>query len=345
MLTEIRYQPGGDNRLLRHFLCTSWGQQCYWCGAIKDYNDLQIDHILPKDAGELARNRLKQELKLDHDFDPHAAYNLAPICGRCNREKGSDDYTNSPRLLSKLRMALRRAPEIARQARAFTKPGKLHAALLHAAEADLNEPTARQVFEDSAPAIVQRLASLDFEKADFQVEQIVEVVVGDRVHRVRITLNGHGRAAVATFENVAGGNLPEALAVPISQVLARAAASATSTIEMREQMGVPDVEQVTLEVIEIAVTKIELVSTPPAQLEFRFTGIIDTQGSTTVARANPVDGDLEYIQGDIELSAQFLFELFWTPENNIGSFDVGAVRLDELQTDSWLEGGGYADWR
>src|SRR5680860_1081665 len=55
MADEVRYQPNGNNKVLRHVLRQVWDRRCYWCRNFKDYLDLEIDHILPQNTGGLER--------------------------------------------------------------------------------------------------------------------------------------------------------------------------------------------------------------------------------------------------------------------------------------------------
>jgi 5-methylcytosine-specific restriction endonuclease McrA len=213
-LMEVRYQEHGDNRLLRHVLCLVWGQQCHWCRLFKDFLDLQIDHILPKTSGEGERLRLKQMFGLPDDYDVHAPYNLAPICGECNRTKSNDDLTETGLVLPTLRKASRLAPRATRQVVAFGNPSKLAGALLEAAVADLSNTGTRETFEQFAPAVVQRLAELGEGKTDFFVFRTEEVEVGDELQRIGLRLNERGRGAVVVLDSVAGGRLEEALSAP-----------------------------------------------------------------------------------------------------------------------------------
>lgn len=160
-MAEVQYRENGKNQLLRHFLCLAWDQQCYWCRQLKNYLDVQIDHILPKTVIDNERFRLRQALRLPDNYDVHAPYNLALICAACNSTKGSTDFTETGLVLSALQKAQKLAPEIARRVAAFPKASKLAGALLQAAEADLTDASTRETFVNGAAAVVQRLGELE----------------------------------------------------------------------------------------------------------------------------------------------------------------------------------------
>lgn len=344
-LPNVRYQENGDNRLLRHVLRLVWDQQCYWCRNFKGYVDLEIDHILARTSGETARLSLKRMLNLVEDFDVHALYNLAPICQACNSVKGSDDFTKTGLVLSVLKKARRLAPVVARQVAAFGKPSKLAGALLEATEVDLSDLDLREIFEQGAPAIVQRLAELGKDKADHLVFRTVDVEAGGELYRVDLKLNERGRAAQTVLETVAGGRLDHALRVPLIDLFSQVAFAATRTFEAHgEGWGAADVEPVTIDRPQITIDRVRLESTPPAQLEFAFAGEFDTMVTTVIARGRQLDGDLEYVQGDATVSGRFTFDLSWEPGDPVGHFLFDQVWLEDPQADVWVDGGAFPQW-
>jgi Protein of unknown function (DUF1524) len=338
-LTEVRYQEHGDNQVLRHVLRLVWDQQCYWCRQFKDFLELEIDHILPSTSEEDARLRLKQTFGLRDDYDVHALYNLAPICGACNRTKSNVDLTEKGLVLSILRKARMLVPEVTRRVVAFRNPSKLAGALLEAAVADLSDTSTRETFEQGAPAVVQKLAELGEGKADFFVFRTEEVEVGDELQRIGLRLNERGRGAVAVLGSVAGGRLEEALSAPLSDLLNRVASEATYAFERSEDMGRPGVAEVSIIWSEITIDRFEFESTPPAQLKFEFAGKFEAEGSTTIARDNMLGGERECVQGDATVGGRFTFGFSRTPNDPVGQFEFDEVLLEDWQADLEVDGG------
>ena len=184
MTDEIRYRVGGDNLVLRSVLHRLWEYKCYWCGWLKDFNDIEIDHIVPRTATGERLQWWKTQFGLPDEFDVHDPGNLAPICSKCNgpARKGSKDQGDKPVVLNELQKARKLRPKVIRDVQDFAKPSKTAEALLRANEADLSNPGARQMFETYAPAVVQKLALLDEDKADFTSVKTVAVEV-DAEHR------------------------------------------------------------------------------------------------------------------------------------------------------------------
>ena len=342
LVPEVRYQENGDNRLLRHVLVGLWDQQCYWCRCFKDYADLQIDHVLPKTTCKSTRDDLQRAFGMDASYDVNALYNLAPICGTCNREKSDADLTGYGVVLTTLRKAKKIAPKVARRVELFGTASKLADALLHVAEADLSDKATRAMFEREAPAVVQRLAELGESKADFFAFRTVDVETRDIVHSVRLKLNERARAALTVLETVAGGRLEDALSAPLSDLFDRVREAAADALEdYDEGLGAPRVEPGDVDWPEITIDQIEFNGVPPAQLEFEFSGDFDAVVSASIARDSPSGDDLEYVQGEAVINGRFTFSFAWEATDPVGVFFFDQVFLQERRADAWIEGGRH----
>jgi 5-methylcytosine-specific restriction endonuclease McrA len=342
LMPEIRYQEHGDNRLLRHVLVDLWNQQCYWCRRFKDYADLQIDHILPRTADKSKCDSLQRAFGIDASYDVNAIYNLAPICGTCNREKNDVDLTRYGVVLTALRKAEKIAPKVAHRVESFGTTLNLAGALLHVAEADLSDKANRAMFEREAPVVVQRLAELGEYKADYYAFRTVDVETRDVVHSVSLKLDERARAALTVLEDVAGGRLENALSAPLSDLLDRVGAAAANAIEdYDEGLGTPRAEPGDVEWPEITIDWIQLEAVPPARLEFEFSGDFGAAVSASVARDSPLGGDLEYLQGEAIVNGRFTFSFAWEPTDPVGVFYFDQVFLQKLDAHAWIEGGRY----
>ncbi|MEU6788822.1 hypothetical protein ABZ912_57385 [Nonomuraea angiospora] len=219
MANSVRY-GGGDNSVLRLALYKTWGKKCYWCGDPKEFNEIEIDHILPQDAGVKKLEWLKTTYPLHEDFDIHGVENLAPICRRCQRRKGSRRYGATGIVLDSLRSASQHKSTIVKKVQKFGDSGDVADLLLNAIKTDLNDPEARQAFEEYAPAIVQKLALLDETKADFISSRAVGPPhTPDNPLKIGLSLDSQGRTAVAIFEDVCGCSVEEVLEDPITEIM------------------------------------------------------------------------------------------------------------------------------
>ncbi|WP_216216933.1 hypothetical protein [Amycolatopsis aidingensis] len=283
------------------------------------------------------------------DHDVHGICNLAPICGACNKAKSGMDLSATGLLLSMLHKARKLAPEITRQVVAFGSPSKLESALLEATEADLSDTRTREIFERSAPAVVQRLAELGDGKADYFVFKEVRVEASESplytcgppvMVRVGLKLYECGRASMTVLERVVGGRLEVALRVPLSDLLELIATTVGSAFERySENPDASKAGEVNIEWPEITIDRVEFDSRSPIDLEFEFAGEFRVAATAGVAWVSQRDGSLEDVQGDATVSGRFRFELSWAPGVAIGKFHFGQVWLEDWQADVWITPG------
>jgi hypothetical protein len=235
-LSETVRYDGGNNAVLRLVLHTVWGQRCYWCNRPKDYNDIQIDHIVPRSQGLAGRHEILDAHRLSHIFDVDNPRNLAPICARCNgpNGKGGEDLTKSRLVVSVLHHAETFRPRVIRMVTTFGNGRRTAEHLLKAIETDLTDPRARQAFEDHAPAIVQKLAMMDESKADYEAVRIVELERGglDPVS-VRLLLNSRARTTLTIVEEFCAADLTAILDEGIAAVLDQTARRAADGLRGR----------------------------------------------------------------------------------------------------------------
>jgi hypothetical protein len=348
MTSEVRYQPGGDNAVLRHVLCEVWNLECYWCREYKKYLELEIDHIVAFKGPEGERKRLRKQFKLQADYDVHAVTNLAPICRPCNRAKTNEDMTQYPVVLTVLKKARKHAPAVTIGVQQFRATTDLGGALLKAINADLSDPETRAAFVVGAPAIVQRLAELGLGKADYLVHRNVSVEGRDEGHSFFVSLDEHGRTAMAMLEEVAGGKIDEALSDPIDNLFLVVANEIADEIRSREdRIGQPEVGSVEISWPSLAIRKMTYTAVAPAQLQFEFEGTFDGLATASVSRPSLDGSELEDAQGDSTFSTNFRLELAWDPSDAPGAFTFDQVWLDGFEAETLIDGesdDGFWDW-
>jgi hypothetical protein len=204
---EVRYQPNGDNTVLRMAIYRSWKSKCWFCTTPTDFRDIQIDHLIPRASG--LNNEVKADYDLPEDFDVDDPMNLAPICGNCNRDKGTR-HLQVPRLGLKLEQAAEKRAGIIREVANFRLSREVGPALLKLAQADLSSTSSKELFMQWAPTITQRLAGIDESLAEFTSQrEMGPVDIGGDVEPLMpsVRLREAGRAAVLMLEDAAGVNL------------------------------------------------------------------------------------------------------------------------------------------
>jgi len=336
--TTVRYLPGGDNRLLRHFLRAEWDSQCYWCGEVKDFVTLEIDHIVPKASDGHRRTAYQAAFKLSGDYDVNALENLAPICGRCNKAKSSMDLTGYGLVITALKQARRKARTIERRVRTFRAQSTLGEALLVLIEADLDDAGNRSTFEEGVPAVVKRLSELGLKHVDFHVVRPVGVELDDETHPVTLRLNEQGRSGVDVLERIAGGVLEEVLRPVLSDLFTRTSqAAAVAFEEEAGEWGAPDVGTPMLEWPHVIIDSVSYTSLAGANLEFEIRGELDAMATGWLTRSNFNGDGLEQVQADATISSRFWFTLAWSPEDPQGDLFFDQVWLDAFEADTWLQ--------
>ncbi|WP_167435578.1 hypothetical protein [Micromonospora chalcea] len=342
--TDVRYVQGGNNRLLRHVLRQVWESRCYWCRRFKDYSALEIDHILPRTSTTYERKRLNEAFALTEEYDVDALYNLAPICGECNKDKGDQDLTQIPVIVSHIKKARRLEGKVSSRVRSFGKSSDIGTALLLAAEADLSDPRNRTTFEEAAPAVVQRLSELGADKADFYVIRGVEVESRGRSHAIELKLNEEGRAAVKIIEGMVGADLEKALSAPLGDLLLRVEDSSGHALRGHDEgAGAPDVGSLEVDWPIIVIESVKFFASPPATVELEFDGKFDARVTGTVTRTSDLGDELEDLQGEADVSGSFHFTLSWCPQYPIGQLDFDEAFLTSFDAETYLDGRSSVD--
>jgi 5-methylcytosine-specific restriction endonuclease McrA len=74
----------------RRAVWEAWGKRCFYCHEPLKWDDLQLDHVIPKSFTDRAeQKRLYKEADLPPDFDVEAIDNIVPCCSSCNRRKSA----------------------------------------------------------------------------------------------------------------------------------------------------------------------------------------------------------------------------------------------------------------
>jgi hypothetical protein len=101
----------GDN-LTRLALFEAWDEKCVWCGKPVFFDEMEVEHLLPKSLKGDARKTALADHGRDPDFDLNALENLAPSCGPCNRGKGKKLPPTAPIITTLLETAKEKAPGV-----------------------------------------------------------------------------------------------------------------------------------------------------------------------------------------------------------------------------------------
>jgi WD40 repeat protein len=153
------------DKLHRFALFKAWDERCAWCEEPMAFNQMEVEHIIPKSlvGTELANALNIHGLADDYDLD--ALMNLVPSCRRCNRDKGRRLAPKVPSVTLLLDEARTRARTVALLAGRLSRNSKLRdaaAVVLAHAEA-VPDPAAAA--DDTA--VTAAAAILDAEIQEF----------------------------------------------------------------------------------------------------------------------------------------------------------------------------------
>lgn len=334
--SDVRYRRSSDNGALRHVLQEVWRSRCYWCKRLKDYLDLEIDHIIPRETKPDQLRLMIEHIGLRDDFDVDAVDNLAPICGVCNGEKSDLDLTHVPLVVTQLAKAHALAPEVSRRWTRLHESARLGGALVTAANADLADPTVRAVFEENAPAIARRLAEIDPKLIDVVQPRVLMVEFEDRdlAIFVDVALPQSGSTITGILEGVSDQDLGASLIRPLGDLLDRVAVVMMAAMaDLDDGVGTPDVGEPATAVHYVMLERVAL-SASSGDLTFTFDGHFEVSGSASVARSTADGSELEEVQGDALVIGAFAFDLVWS-DGALG-FDRVWLDVDPTQTDAWV---------
>jgi hypothetical protein len=336
---SVRY-GSGDTSVLRLVLYRLWGLRCYRCHRPKDFNDIQIDHIIPRHTSPERLAELVLQYGLPGDFDIDAPGNLAPICSVCNgpRVKGMKEYRARLLEQDQLDRALALQPQVAEQVTSFGRPGKIAEHLLRASEADLSHPGSRRAFEEHAPAVVQKLALLDAAKVDFTSFSTAAVEVGEGTGlEVGISLGRRGRVAAAFLTDICGCSVANVLTGPVAELLGKIRANTQSAFERANVRGGGPTVSGPPEIgyIRIDVGHVGYIRSWPG-VKFSFEGGFEADLSASLVQDGSDGIGLREIQGDAQVYGMFSFEATWNPSGDHGDMDISGCLIEWWKDDIQL---------
>ncbi|WP_329305748.1 HNH endonuclease signature motif containing protein [Streptomyces anulatus] len=332
---EVRYRNGGDNSVLKMILIEQWGYCCYVCGRPKDYTDTQIDHLIPQSVSSAELKDARAQYSLTSSFDLHGPENLAPICSNCNRTKSNQTFQGAGFMLLSLSKAAKLRPRVISAYKKFGSGTRLSNQLLRSIEADLTQREAREAFEMHAPAIVQKLALLDEDKADYVTYR--QVILDDMhpddlpdifIPDVVLSLRTRGRTAMSILQDVCGCQLTDLLEPRVHDL-----------IELLQDRVRQEFESITepsrtnaspAEMFHLRVT-IETIDyhRHASVLEFTFQGSFDAYLVASLVQ-DALDGDgIQDRQGEAAVAGTFSFTADWPISAEQGALDISDCTIED----------------
>jgi hypothetical protein len=107
-----RFNPSSGTH--RHAIWTIHNEKCYLCDEPIPFNEVEIDHIIPKSIHKQPDQlvRAKESFGLSKHFEINGFENLLPACRRCNRLKKDNVPNYSGLTTMHLEMASKKADKV-----------------------------------------------------------------------------------------------------------------------------------------------------------------------------------------------------------------------------------------
>ncbi|WP_055717101.1 HNH endonuclease [Streptomyces torulosus] len=332
---DVRYRSGGDNSILKMVLLEQWQNRCYMCGRPKDFTDTQIDHLIPQSSSAAELRDSKKQYSLTSSFDLHGPENLAPICSKCNREKSNQTFKGAGVMLLALSKAAKLRPDVIAACKKFGSGTRLSNHLLRSIAADLTQTKAREAFETYAPAIVQKLALLDEDKADYVTyhEVIIDDMHPDDFHDVFIpdvslSLRTRGRTAMSILQDVCGCQLTDLLQPRVHDLVELLQSQVHHDFESITEPSRTNAGPAEILHLQVTIETIDYHRYEPV-LEFTFQGIFDAYLMAPLVQDTPNGDSIQDRQGEAAVTGTFSFTADWPISAQQGVLDISDCTIEE----------------
>jgi hypothetical protein len=169
--------------LVRLAMLDEWEAKCVWCRRPLFFNQMEVEHLIPKSLGEKGNGEDTAETLqlhgLDADYDVHALENLAPSCRPCNGGKGAKPPPDAPVITLLLERARDKAPGIRDTAEKMRGDRRIErAATILRAGADAGNPKAVEALREAARSLNVAFEEVTGRKVAHlhtAIEQLVDV--------------------------------------------------------------------------------------------------------------------------------------------------------------------------
>ncbi|MFE1949844.1 HNH endonuclease [Streptomyces sp. NPDC059524] len=337
----MRYVPRADNTPLKLALLKAWNYLCHMCQKEIAVAHAEIDHIVPRSLTGQALKDLKDLFGLNDSFDLDDPMNLAPICRPCNMRKGDETFDAAPALLMQLKKARRHRDRVIRDCKSFGSDTRVARDLQSALKAELSSQKAKDAFLDHAPEVVQRLANLDADRADYVKNRVVELdeeqlEPHDRpIRSLALHLRSRGRETVSVLEDLCGHSLTDLLAERMTdleeQICARIQVEFPSVDDWANTTAGPPV----MTHLDVGVDGADYERYGPA-VEFTFQGSFESYLTASLVQDSRTGDGLQDRQGEAEASGTFSFTLDWAFSSEPGDGEVGECTIEDWDSSLYV---------
>ncbi len=257
--------------------------------------------------------------------------NLAPICGRCNREK-SGRLFETPRVAYVLEQARELAPKVRRRVAALHGATDLEAHLLGVTYASFEDESSRAQVREHGEVVVQRIALVAESLADYWSVYELDSISDRGPSGFLIPINTRGRTAVTLLEDLLYTQLDDAFAEGMDELITHALELISGELQAIDvPTGYPTVGEPTLDGCDVVFDSLDFTRTADAVSVSAPVNFVITASASVLRDADDGDGSYE-LQGDGVVEGSGRIVMTW-PINSerdpgVGSFDLRTISCE-----------------
>ncbi len=195
-----------NDSVVRRTLWTVYNKKCFYCSKPIPYNNLQVDHLIPK---SLIKEKAIKLYDLKEDFELNSYYNLVPTCFPCNNRKRSTTYDKNAILfyLEEIKKKIPKIKQLEEKFKNMDKKSELSAAFSTALN-DLSLPAILTIIKEQEIKNYQKkiLQGTIENISKFSIENVL-----DLLNQKNLSDEGIALSVLAVIEpieyNMADGNV------------------------------------------------------------------------------------------------------------------------------------------
>ncbi|WP_370893344.1 HNH endonuclease [Janibacter sp. GXQ6167] len=330
--SPVRYGGGADD-VLKAVLLSVWSYRCYWCKRHVEFEDAEIDHLIPQKPRTATVEEIAENLGLSGPVDLHAPANLAPCHHHCNNEKRDSDFSQAPRMMLVVQKARAFAPRVIRGVNDLLGERGVKEALVVVQGADIENAQVRSGMKLIAEAATLRL------EPNTMVREVDVHTGGGHFRTVLVDTGSKGHQEVLlVLERVLFLDLAELLEGPVREVMGETAklvhshfhGKETSALGSPVDAGDPAHAVLSMDVDELSWGR------DGSTYSFNFEGTFEAQLTVSLVVSSPNGDELwEEEQGDAFVPGRFVLQAEVSTEDDSEPELEIEVHIAEGEVEVW----------
>ncbi|TCJ71205.1 UNVERIFIED_ORG: HNH endonuclease [Dietzia maris] len=324
----VKYRSGesDNNALLRFALLNAWGGRCYWCREVRQFHNVEIDHILPKslksdELDQLVKTLIDEQAE-SGSYDIDSPRNLAPICSACNKKKLDAVNSRAALLVTLLSDAEKKTARVVKFVQDYEAGDQVVKAVAAVATGGLS-PHASEPVRTAISEFAGFLHS-QLETVQFTTEQSFWDPFSSDPPELKLVLDNEGRDVASAIEVLTGRDVDSCVYGLVQAFLSeelhrRLDWHTAEEFPPGSEVGPPDFTG-TITIHKLRYSR--------ADGFFLINGSFAIDGNCSVAQSSADGSTLEYVQLNFDGGGNAGIE--FTAEDGQIAPGVGEVDFDDL---------------